>query len=46
MHVGDDEKAGIKLIEENPGWVVDSRRMKLAKETAIYSLYAVTVMWR
>ncbi|HHU31455.1 MAG TPA: ornithine carbamoyltransferase, partial [Clostridia bacterium] len=36
MHVGDDEEAGIKLIDENPGWVVDSRRMKLAKEHAIY----------
>lgn len=36
MHVGDDEEAGIKLIDENPGWVVDSRRMSLAKENAIY----------
>lgn len=36
MHVGDDAVAGVKMIEENPGWVVDSRRMKLAKEHAIY----------
>ncbi|ATW25842.1 ornithine carbamoyltransferase [Candidatus Formimonas warabiya] len=36
MHVGNDEEAGLKLIDENPGWLVDSRRMKLAKESAIY----------
>lgn len=36
MHTGDDEQAGLKLIDENPGWVVDRRRMELAKENAIY----------
>lgn len=36
MHTGDDEPAGLKLIDENPGWVVDRRRMELAKEHAIY----------
>lgn len=36
MYVGDDEAAGVRLINENPGWIVDSRRMKLAKESAIY----------
>lgn len=36
MTVGDDEAAGVKMINENPGWIVDSRRMKLAKESAIY----------
>lgn len=36
MHTGDDEPAGLKLIDENPGWVVDSRRMALAKKSAIY----------
>ncbi len=36
MTVGDDEKRGVEMINQNPGWVVDSRRMKLAKETAIY----------
>lgn len=36
MTVGDDEKAGVEMIEANPGWCVDSRRMKLAKEDAIY----------
>lgn len=36
MTVGDDEVAGVKMINENPGWIVDSRRMKLAKESAIY----------
>jgi len=36
MHVGDDEKAGVEMINQNPGWVVDSRRMALAKDSAIY----------
>lgn len=36
MAVGDDEKAGVEMINQNPGWCVDSRRMKLAKNTAIY----------
>ena len=36
MTVGDDSVAGVKMINDNPGWVVDSRRMKLAKESAIY----------
>lgn len=36
MTVGDDEKAGVEMIEANPGWCVDSRRMKLAKKEAIY----------
>lgn len=36
METGDDVEAGLKLIDENPGWVVDRRRMELAKENAIY----------
>lgn len=36
MYVGDDEEAGLKLIDENPGWLVDQRRMDLANEGAIY----------
>lgn len=36
MAVGDDEKRGVEMINANPGWCVDSRRMKLAKNTAIY----------
>ena len=36
MHVGNDEAAGLEMIEANPGWIVDQRRMDLAKEHAIY----------
>jgi len=36
MTVGDDEAAGVKMIEENPGWIVNQERMDLAKEKAIY----------
>lgn len=36
MAVGDDEKRGVEMINANPGWCVDARRMKLAKNTAIY----------
>jgi len=36
MTVGDDEVAGVKMIEENPGWLVDKRRMALGKPGAIY----------
>ncbi len=36
MAVGDDEKTGVEMINANPGWCVDSRRMSLAKNTAIY----------
>ena len=36
MTVGDDEKAGVEMIEANPGWCVDSRRMALANPGAIY----------
>ena len=36
MTVGDDEKAGVEMINENPGWIVDSRRMALGSKDAIY----------
>lgn len=36
MTVGDDEVAGVKMIEENPGWIVNQERMDLANEQAIY----------
>lgn len=36
MHVGNDEEAGLRLIDENPGWIVDQRRMDLAGEDSIY----------
>lgn len=36
MTVGDDEAAGVEMINQNPGWCVDSRRMGMAKNTAIY----------
>lgn len=36
MHVGNDEAAGLEMIEANPGWIIDQRRMELAKEQAIY----------
>ena len=36
MGVGDDAERGLAMIDANPGWIVDSRRMALAKETAIY----------
>lgn len=36
MTVGDDEAAGVEMINQNPGWVVDQRRMELAKDNAIY----------
>lgn len=34
--VGDDEVAGVKMINENPGWLVNKERMALAKKNAIY----------
>ncbi len=34
--VGDDEEAGVKMINENPGWIVNKERMALAKKNAIY----------
>ena len=34
--VGDDEVAGVKMINENPGWIVNKERMALAKKSAIY----------
>lgn len=36
MTVGDDEKRGVEMINENPGWLVNKERMALAKNTAIY----------
>lgn len=36
MYTGDDEPAGLKLIDENPGWIVDSRRMALGSKDAVY----------
>jgi len=36
MTVGDDEKAGVEMINQNPGWMVDSRRMALGSKDAIY----------
>lgn len=36
MTVGDDEVRGVEMINQNPGWIVDSRRMSLAKKSAIY----------
>ncbi len=36
MTVGDDEVAGVKMINENPGWIVNAERMALAKKSAIY----------
>lgn len=36
MTVGDDEKTGVEMINQNPGWVVDRRRMELGSKDAIY----------
>ena len=36
MYTGDNDEAGLKLIDENPGWIVDQRRMELGKKNAIY----------
>ncbi len=36
MTVGDDEKAGVEMINQNPGWLVNKERMALAKKSAIY----------
>jgi len=36
MTVGDDAKAGLEMINQNPGWIVDSRRMALGTKDAIY----------
>jgi N-acetylornithine carbamoyltransferase len=32
----EDEKEGLALIDKNPGWVVDQRRMNMASKDAIY----------
>ncbi len=34
--VGDDEEAGVKMINENPGWIVNQKRIDLAKKNSIY----------
>jgi N-acetylornithine carbamoyltransferase len=36
MTVGDDEKAGVEMINQNPGWVVNRQRMELGSKDAIY----------
>lgn len=36
MTVGDDEKAGVEMINQNPGWVVNRKRMELGTKDAIY----------
>jgi N-acetylornithine carbamoyltransferase len=36
MTVGDDEKTGLEMINDNPGWIVDSRRMAMGSKDAIY----------
>lgn len=36
MTVGDDEAAGVEMINKNPGWIVDKRRMDLAGPDSIY----------
>ena len=36
MYTGDNDESGFKLIDENPGWIVDQRRMELGKKNAIY----------
>jgi len=36
MTVGDDEAAGVEMINQNPGWIVDKRRMDLARKDSIY----------
>lgn len=36
MTVGDDEKAGVEMINQNPGWVVNRQRMELGSKNAIY----------
>jgi N-acetylornithine carbamoyltransferase len=32
----EDEQEGLALIDKNPGWIVDQRRMNLAKDDSIY----------
>jgi N-acetylornithine carbamoyltransferase len=36
MTVGDDEKAGVEMINQNPGWVVNRQRMEMGSKEAIY----------
>lgn len=36
MTVGDDEKAGVEMINQNPGWVVNRQRMEMGTKDAIY----------
>ncbi len=36
MTVGDDEKRGVEMINQNPGWVADRRRMELGSKDCIY----------
>ncbi|MDR0841324.1 MAG: ornithine carbamoyltransferase [Christensenellaceae bacterium] len=36
MTVGDDEKRGVEMINQNPGWIVNRERIELSKKHSIY----------
>ena len=41
MYTGDNDEAGLKLIDENPGWIVDQRKNGTRQEKCnLHALYA------